>query len=175
MTDDDLEILFDAEAIEAVVAGLAERISQDYRGKDLVLVGVLKAAVPFLADLARALTIPAEIDFLEASSYGNGTASSGQVRIVKDIDRDITGRHLLVVDCIADSGRTLKTLMERLRERHPASVEAAVLLDKRASRVVAVPVSYAGIEAPDRFLVGYGLDKAQRHRNLPYIAAVKEP
>jgi len=171
--DDDLEILFDAEAVEALVTGLAERISRDYAGRDPVLVGVLKAAVPFLADLARALTIPAEIDFLEASSYGSGIASSGAVRITKDLDRDITARHLLIVDCIADSGRTLKTVMERLRERHPASVEAAVLIDKRVRRVVDVPIRYTGIAVPDRFLVGYGLDKAQHYRNLPYIAAVR--
>ena len=171
--DDDLEILFDAEAVEALVTGLAERISRDYAGRDPVLVGVLKAAVPFLADLARALTIPAEIDFLEASSYGSGIASSGAVRITKDLDRDITARHLLIVDCIADSGRTLKTVMERIRERHPASVEAAVLIDKRVRRVVDVPIRYTGIAVPDRFLVGYGLDKAQHYRNLPYIAAVR--
>jgi hypoxanthine phosphoribosyltransferase len=173
MIDEDLETVMDEDAIEAAVAGLAERISRDYAGRDPVLVGVLKAAVPFLADLARALTIPAEIDFLEASSYGSGIASSGAVRITKDLDRDITARHLLIVDCIADSGRTLKTVMERLRERHPASVEAAVLIDKRVRRVVDVPIRYTGIEVPDRFLVGYGLDKAQHYRNLPYIAAVR--
>lgn len=170
--DDDLEIVLDEDAIEAAVAGLAGRISADYAGKDLVLVGVLKAAAPFLADLARALTIPAEVEFVEASSYGSGTQSSGSVRIVKDIDRDITGRNLLIVDCIADSGRTLKTLMSRFRERHPASVEAVVLLDKPVNRVVEVPVRYIGLEMPDRFLVGYGLDKDQRYRNLPYIAAI---
>jgi len=121
MTDDDLEILFErAEAIEAVVAGLAERISQDYRGKALVPSWACsRPPCPSWPTSPGPLTIPAEIDFLEASSYGNGTASSGQVRIVKDIDRDIHRQHLLVVDCIADSGRTLKTLMERLRERHP--------------------------------------------------------
>ena len=172
--DDDLEILIDEEAIEAAVAGLAERISRDYAGKDLVLVGVLKAAVPFLADLARALTVPAEVDFVEAKSYGSGTVSSGNVVVSKDIERDVTGRHLLIVDCIADTGRTLRTLMDRLRERHPASIEAVVLLDKRASRLVDVPVRYVGLEMPDRFLVGYGLDRAQKFRNLPYIAAVRQ-
>jgi hypoxanthine phosphoribosyltransferase len=137
-------------------------------------VGVLKAAVPFLADLARAITLPAEVDFVEAKSYGSGTVSSGSVVVSKDLDRDITGRHLLIVDCIADSGRTLHALMERFRERHPASVEAVVLLDKRASRIVDVPIRYIGLEMPNRFLVGYGLDRAQKFRNLPYIAAVKE-
>lgn len=171
--DDDLEILFDAEAIEAMVARLAAAISRDYAGKDPVLVGVLKGAVPFLADLARAMTIPVEVEFLEPSSYGSGTASSGAVRITKALERDVTGRHLLIVDCIADSGRTLQAVMDLLRERRPASVEAAVLLDKRNRRVVDVPVRYSGIEVPDRFLVGYGLDRAQRYRNLPYIAAVK--
>jgi hypoxanthine phosphoribosyltransferase len=171
--DDDLDILLDEDAIGGLVSGLAERVSQEYAGRDPVLVGVLKAAAPFLADLARALTIPAELAFLEASSYGSGTASSGTVRLMKGLDRDITGRHVLVVDCIVDTGRTLQTLMERLRERHPASVEAVVLLDKSACRKVSVPVRYTGMEAPDRFLVGYGLDKDQQYRNLPYIAAVR--
>jgi len=170
--DDELEILIDAETIENAVAGLAERISRDYAGKDLVLVGVLKGAVPFLADLARAVTIPVELEFVEASSYGNGTASSGEVRLTRDLDRDVTARHLIIVDCIVDTGRTLKTLLELLRKRRPASVEAAVLLDKHVCRTEDVGIRYQGLEVPDRFLVGYGLDWAQKYRNLPYVAAV---
>jgi len=174
MMNDDLEILFDAETIEGLVAGLAERISRDYAGRNPVLVGVLKAAAPFLADLARALTIPAEMEFVEASSYGSGTASSGEVRLSKDISADISGRHVLVVDCIIDTGRTLDAVMRHLTERKPASIEAVVLLNKKGRRVVDVPIRYIGTEAPDRFLAGYGLDKAQHYRNLPYIAAVKQ-
>lgn len=171
--DDELDILLDNEAICGLVEGLAERISREYRDKEPVLVGVLKAAAPFLADLSRSLTISVELAFVEASSYGNDTRSSGAVRISKDLDRDIAGRHVLVVDCIVDTGRTLATVRELLQAKRPASIEAVVLLDKRVCRVVDVPVRYIGTEAPDRFLVGYGLDKDQQYRNLPYIAAVK--
>ena len=172
--DEDLDILFDERAVRGMVEDLAVRISRDYAGQVPVLVGVLKAAAPFLADLSRALTVPVEIELMEASSYGSGTASSGSVNITKDIVRSLTGRHVLIVDCIVDSGRTVRALMDLLKGRHPASVEAAVLLDKRARRAVEVGVKYVGVEVPDRFLVGYGLDKDQRYRNLPYIAAVKD-
>lgn len=172
--NDDLEPLFDKKAIRGMVESLAGRISRDYAGRDLVLVGVLKAAAPFLADLSLAIDLPLEMGFLEASSYGDATASSGTVRLTRDLDRDIAGRHVLLVDCICDTGRTLRALMDLLRERRPASIEAVVLLDKRVCRSVDVPVKYAGAEVPDRFLVGYGLDMAQEYRNLPYIAAIKD-
>jgi hypoxanthine phosphoribosyltransferase len=172
--DDDLEILFDRDEIRVLVEDLAARISRDYSGKDLVLVGVLKGAAPFLADLSLAITLPLELAFVEASSYGSGTTSSGTVQTTGNLDRNVTGRHVLVVDCIVDTGRTLAALLDLLLAQHPASVEAAVLLDKRARRAVDVPVKYVGTEVPDRFLVGYGLDKDQQYRNLPYIAAVAE-
>jgi len=172
--DDDLEILFDRDEIRGLVEGLAERISRDYSGKDLVLVGILKGAATFLADLSLAITLPVELAFIDASSYGSGTTSSGSVQMTGSLDRDVTGRHVLLVDCIVDTGRTLAALYDLLLAQHPANVEAAVLLDKRACRKVEVPVKYVGTEVPDRFLVGYGLDKDQRYRNLPYIAAVAE-
>jgi hypoxanthine phosphoribosyltransferase len=172
--DDDLEILFDEQAIDRMVRELGERISRDYAGGDLVLVGVLKGAALFLADLARAVSIPVEMDFLQASSYGQGTASTGAVRISRDLSRDVRGRNVLVVDCIIDSGRTLAAVLAKLREQQPASLKAVVLLDKRSRRTAQAAVDYAGFDVPDRFLVGYGLDRAGQYRNLPFIAVLKQ-
>ena len=170
--DEELELLLDEETIDRTVTGLGERISRDYAGTDLVLVGILKGASLFLADLARAIAAPVDIAFLRASSYGTDTRSSGSVQISEDLGRDVSGRHVLLVDCIIDSGRTLAAVRERVREKHPASLRAVVLLDKKARRTTMVPVDYVGFEVPDRFLVGYGLDRGGKYRNLPYIAAV---
>jgi len=170
--DEELEILFDEETIGRTVRELGERVSQDYAGKELLLVGILKGAALFLADLARTVTVPAEVAFLRASSYGNSTNSAGTVQITQDVDRDVSGRHVLLVDCIIDSGRTLAAVRERVLMRRPASLRSVVLLDKTDRRTTKVPVDYVGFEVPDRFLVGYGLDRAGQYRNLPYIAAV---
>jgi hypoxanthine phosphoribosyltransferase len=170
--DTGLDVLYDEVAIGRMVTALGKRISRDYAGKDLLLVGVLKGAALFLADLARAVTVPLEVELIQASSYGSAMSSSGTVRITRDITRDIAGRHVLVADCIIDSGGTLAAVLETLRERRPASLRAVVLLDKKTRRTTQVTVDYAGFEVPDRFLVGYGLDRAGRYRNLPYIAAV---
>jgi len=169
----DLEVYLDAETIAGRVKELAAEISRDYEGKDTVLIGILKGAALFLADLSRALTIPVGIDILHASSYGDGTTSSGVVCITRDSSCDVKDRHLILVDCIIDSGRTLETLVKHFRERQPASIEAVVLLDKKERRTCDVAVRYVGFTVPDRFLVGYGLDQGGKHRNLPYVATVK--
>lgn len=168
-----LEVYLDAETISRRVKELAAEISRDYEGKNTVLIGILKGAALFLADLSRALTIPVEIDLLHASSYGTGTASSGTVRITRDSGCDVAGRHIILVDCIIDSGRTIETLVRHFRERGPASIEAVVLLDKKERRTCDAAVRYVGFTVPDRFLVGYGLDQGGKHRNLPYVATVK--
>ena len=171
--EDDLEILFEEQAIEQTVLGLAAQISRDYAGKELLLVCVLKGAAIFFADLARRMTIPAMLEFAQVSSYGSGTASSRIVTVTKDIASDISGRHVLLVDGIIDTGTTMDFLLKRYRERGPASLRTAVLLDKRAHRTVDVPIDYRGFEIPDRFVVGYGMDSGEKYRNLPFIAAVR--
>ena len=152
------------------IAELAAEISADYEGRDLLLVGVLKGAVFFMADLMRRLTVPCEIDFMAISSYGAATDSSGVVvRILKDLDLNISGRDVLVVEDIVDSGLTLSYLMRSLRARKPASLEICALLTKPERREIDVPVRYVGFEIPNKFVIGYGLDFAERYRNLPYI------
>ncbi len=168
------EILFDEETIAKKVKELGGRISADYTGKELLIVSILRGAVVFTADLMRSLSVPAEIEFVHASSYGDATVSSGRIRLKKDIEADIRGRHVLLADCIIDTGETMDFLMKKFRERGPASLEAVVLLDKKIRRTVDVPVKYVGFEIPDRFVVGYGLDFAQRHRCLPYVAVMQE-
>ncbi|OGW55551.1 MAG: hypoxanthine phosphoribosyltransferase [Nitrospirae bacterium RBG_19FT_COMBO_55_12] len=167
------EILFDARTIENKVSELAATISRDYEGKDLVLVCILKGAVTFTADLMRRLTIPVEIDFVRAASYGASTVSARKITITKDIETDIRGKHVLLVDGIIDSGDTLACLFKRFAEKGPASVKAIVLLDKKSRRMVGVPLAYRGFEIPDTFVVGYGMDCAEKYRQLPYIAALK--
>jgi hypoxanthine phosphoribosyltransferase len=167
------EILFDRETIGKKVAELAERISLDYAGKDLVLVCILKGAIIFTADLMRRIPYSITLDFVQASSYGMGTISSREIRIKKDIETDITGRHVLLVDCIIDSGETMAHLLKCYEARNPASLRSAVLLDKRSRRTVDVPLEYRGLEIPDTFVVGYGVDCAELYRNLPYIATLK--
>jgi hypoxanthine phosphoribosyltransferase len=166
------EILIDEETLQARIRELGVEISRDYAGRDLLLVGVLKGAVFFMADLMRELTIPCEIDFMAISSYGAGTDSSGVVRILKDLDLNISGRHVLVVEDIIDSGLTLSYLMRSLSAREPATVEICALLTKPDRREVDVPVRYVGFEIPNEFVIGYGLDFAQKYRNLPHVAVL---
>ncbi|MGI9112657.1 MAG: hypoxanthine phosphoribosyltransferase [Gaiellaceae bacterium] len=166
------EILIGEPELQARIAELGVEISRDYTGRDLLLVGVLKGAVFFMADLMRELTVPCEIDFMAISSYGAGTDSSGVVRILKDLDINISDRHVLVVEDIIDSGLTLSYLMRSLRARKPATVEICALLTKPERREVEVPVAYVGFEIPNRFVIGYGLDFDERYRNLPYVAVL---
>jgi hypoxanthine phosphoribosyltransferase len=163
------EVLIDRETLQRRISELGEEISADYAGRDLLLVGVLKGAVFFMADLMRGLTIPCEIDFMAISSYGDSTDSSGVVRILKDLDINIEGRDVLVVEDIIDSGLTLSYLMRNLEAREPASLEICALLTKPERREIEVPVRYVGFEIPNRFVIGYGLDFAERYRNLPYV------
>lgn len=161
--------------IDAAVQSLAEKINADYAGKPVVLVGVLKGAILFMADLMRQLTIDVEAEFVRLSSYGKARTSSGTVTILKDIQADIRGKHVLIVEEIIDSGRTLKFLYERLLASGPASVEIVTLLDKASKRVVEVPVKYVGRPIDDQFLIGYGLDLEEYCRNLPEIFYLKYP
>lgn len=170
--EENLEILFDEQAIERKVAELASRISNDYAGKELVLVCILKGAAIFAADLSRHLSIPVSLDFVHASSYGSATVSSRTITVKKDIDLDIRGKNVLLVDGIFDTGDTITFLVERYRERCPASIKVVTLLDKRSRRTVAVHLDYRGFEIPDVFVVGYGMDCGEKYRNLPYIATL---
>jgi len=168
------ETLVSSEDLQRRVAELGAKISEDYGERDLFMVGVLKGAVLFLADLMRNISVPCEIDFMAVSSYGSQTDSSGVVRIMKDLDAPIEGRHVLIVEDIIDSGLTLQYLMRNLRARNPASLEVCSLLTKPERLRVDLSPRYVGFEIPNRFAVGYGLDHAQRHRNLPYVAALDE-
>src|ERR1700676_914845 len=173
MHEDIKEILISEADILNKVAELGKQITEDYRGKYLLLLGTLKGAVPFIADLARAIDLPLEIDYMAISSYGNSTESSGVVRILKDLEGPVQQKNVLIVEDIVDSGQTLHYLMDVLRQRRPLSLRVCTLLDKGRERVKSVPVDYRGFEIPDRFVVGYGLDYAQRYRNLPYIGILK--
>jgi hypoxanthine phosphoribosyltransferase len=161
--------------IDAAVQSIANRINADYEGKQVVLVGVLKGAIVFMADLVRHLKVDVEVEFVRLSSYGKARTSSGTVTIIKDIQADIRGKHVLIIEEIIDSGRTLKFLFERLKQSGPASVEIVTLLDKASKRIVDVPVKYVGRSIDDQFLVGYGLDLEERCRNLPDIYYLKYP
>jgi hypoxanthine phosphoribosyltransferase len=167
-----VDVLIEEDALQRRIAELGEEISADYAGRDLLLVGVLKGAVFFMADLMRHLTIPCEIDFMAISSYGEGTDSSGVVRILKDLDINIDGRDVLVVEDIIDSGLTLSYLMRNLEAREPASLEICALMTKPERREIEVPVRYVGFEIPNRFVIGYGLDFGERYRNLPYVGVL---
>jgi hypoxanthine phosphoribosyltransferase len=171
--DDVAEVLVTADQIAAKVRELGARIASDYQAKDLVLVSILKGALPFLADLMRVTPIPLALDFMEVSSYGEGTESTGVVRILKDLANPIEGRHVVVVEDILDTGRTLSYVLEHLRSQRPASVKLCVLLDKPARRVTPIVIDYRGFEIPDKFVVGYGLDYAERYRNLPFVGVLK--
>jgi hypoxanthine phosphoribosyltransferase len=167
-------VLVSADDLERRIGELGADVSSDYAGKELLLVGVLKGAVFFIADLMRELTVPCEVDFMAISSYGASTDSSGVVRILKDLEQSIEGRDVLVVEDIVDSGLTLSYLMRTLRARRPASLEICALLTKPERREIEVPVRYVGFEIPNRFVIGYGLDYAERYRNLPYIGVLRD-
>ena len=173
LTDGIARILITEEQIQERVAELGAQISCDYKGLNPLLVCVLKGGYVFLADLTRALTIRHAVDFMAISSYGASTQSTGVVRILKDLDRDITNRHVLIVEDIIDTGHTLAYLMENLDVRNPASIRLCTLLNKRCRRVVEMTVDYVGFEVGDEFVIGYGLDFAEAYRNLPYIAVLK--
>jgi hypoxanthine phosphoribosyltransferase len=168
------EILVSSEDLQRRVRELGVEISRDYEGRDLVMVGVLKGAVLFIADLMRQLTVPCEVDFMAVSSYGSSTDSSGVVRILKDLDAPIEGRDVLIVEDIIDSGLTLHYLMRNLKARSPRSLEVCALLTKPERRRVDLPTRYVGFEIPNRFAIGYGLDHSQRYRNLDYVAVLDE-
>ncbi|HEX2359396.1 MAG TPA: hypoxanthine phosphoribosyltransferase [Solirubrobacterales bacterium] len=168
------EVLIPEEDLQRRVTELAAEVSADYEGRNPLLVAILKGAVPFLADLMRQLTVPCELDFMAVSSYGSSTDSSGVVRILKDLDTSIAGRDVLIVEDIIDSGLTLHYLLKNLRARQPSSVEVCALLTKPDRRRVDLPIRYVGFEIPNRFAIGYGLDHAERYRNLSYVAALRE-
>jgi hypoxanthine phosphoribosyltransferase len=168
------EILVQRDELEHRVRELAEEVSRDYADRELLLVGVLKGAVFFLSDLMRHLDVDCEVDFMAVSSYGSSTDSSGVVRILKDLDVSIEGRHVLIVEDIVDSGLTLSYLLRTLRARNPASLEVCALLTKPERRKVELPIRYVGFEIPNRFAIGYGLDHAERFRNLPFVAVLEE-
>ena len=169
------EILVQADDLQHRVRALGAEISRDYADRDLLLIGVLKGAVFFLSDLMRHIDVPCEVDFMAVASYGSATDSSGVVRILKDLDEPIEGRDVLIVEDIVDSGLTLQYLLRSLNARRPASLEVCALLTKPDRRKVDLPARYIGFEIPDRFAIGYGLDHAERYRNLPYVAALVEP
>jgi hypoxanthine phosphoribosyltransferase len=171
--DDVEEILLDAQTITDRVAELGAEISSDFADRDPVLVSVLKGSIIFLADLMRAMELPTSIDLMEVSSYGAGTESSGQVRIIKDLSNTIQDRHVIVVEDIIDTGLTLNYLLRYLADKRPASVSIVCLLDKPARRLAEIPIDYVGFTIPDRFVIGYGLDFDERYRNLPYIGVLK--
>jgi hypoxanthine phosphoribosyltransferase len=166
------EILVQGDDLQHRVRQLAEEISRDYEGREILLVGVLKGAVFFLSDLMRHLSVPVEVDFMAVSSYGSSTDSSGVVRILKDLDQPIVGKEVLIVEDIVDSGLTLSYLLRTLRAREPGSLEVCALLTKPERRKVDLPIRYVGFEIPNRFVIGYGLDHAERFRNLPFVAVL---
>ena len=173
MEHDILQVLFSQQQLEQRVDEIAQQINRDYADKEILLVSVLRGSFIFMADLARKITRPCRVDFMSVSSYGKGTSSSGQVQITKDLSEDISGMHVIVVEDILDSGNTLSYLLRLLEQRHPASIRLYTLLDKPDRRKVEVAVHYSGFTIPDAFVVGYGLDYAERYRNLPYIGILK--
>ncbi|HEX2111808.1 MAG TPA: hypoxanthine phosphoribosyltransferase [Gaiellaceae bacterium] len=168
------DILIDEETLQARIAELGADVTRDYRERDLLLVGVLKGAIFFMADLMRRIELPCEVDFMAISSYGAGVDSSGVVRILKDLDVSVEGRNVLIVEDIVDSGLTLSYLLRNLEARHPASLEVCALLTKPERRANDVDCRYVGFEIPNRFVIGYGLDFAERYRNLPYIGVLRD-
>jgi len=173
LRDDIDEILIPEEALASRIRELGHAISRDYNDKEPLLVGILTGAVLFVSDLLRQITIPCQLDFMATSAYGERTENSGIVRILKDLDQSIEGRHVLIVDDIIDTGLTMDYLLETLKARYPASLKVCALLDKVPRRLRYVPIDYRGFEIPDKFVVGYGLDYAGRYRNLPFICVLK--
>ena len=173
MLQDIKEVLFSEEAINERVKELAAKISEDYKGKELLVVGVLKGSVIFAAELIKNITIPCQIDFMAVSSYGDSSETTGVVRILKDLDSEISGKHIIIVEDIVDSGVTLNYLLNYLKSRNASSVEIVSLLTKPSRRKVDIDCKYIGFEAPDEFLVGYGLDYAEKYRNLPFVGILK--
>ncbi len=174
MNNDIKEILIDENSLQAKVKELGAKIAEDYKGKDLLLICVLKGAVVFVSDLMKRINLPLEIDFMAVSSYGCDTKSSGVVRILKDLDKGVEGKHILIVEDIIDSGLTLSYLIENLKARCPESVEICTILDKPNRRTANINIKYTGFQVPDEFVIGYGLDYAEKYRNLPYVAVLKE-
>jgi len=168
------EVLISREQLADKVAELGAKISEDYEGESLFLIGILKGSVPFMADLMRAISLDVEMDFMSVSSYGSGTKSSGVVRILKDLDSDIAGKNVLIVEDIIDSGLTLAYLKEYLAKRNPKSLKIVTMLSKPARRKADIEADYTGFVVDDKFIVGYGLDIDQKYRNLPYISWIKE-
>ena len=168
-----LRVLISEEEVDKRIREMAAQISAHYQGEQLHLICVLRGGAFFMCELAKRITVPVTIDFMSVSSYGYGMESSGQIKIIKDLDDSVEGRNVLVVEDVVDSGRTLNRLLELLKSRNPKSLALATLLDKPERRVVEVEVDYTGFEIPDLFVVGYGLDCAQQHRNLPYVAVVE--
>ncbi|BDR68392.1 hypoxanthine phosphoribosyltransferase [Clostridium tetani] len=168
------EVLYNEEELRKKIKEMGKKITEDYKGKDLILIGVLKGSVIFMADLMKEINIPCNMDFMAVSSYGNSSETSGVVRILKDLDFEIENRDVLIVEDIVDSGVTLRYLVDYLKGRKPASIEIVCLLNKEERRQSNIDVKYIGFDVPDYFLVGYGLDFAERYRNLPYIAILKE-
>jgi hypoxanthine phosphoribosyltransferase len=173
LENDVAEVLIDETTLQAKVTELGARISADYADRQVTLVSVLKGALPFMADLMRAISIPVRIDLMEVSSYGSGTETTGRVRILKDLSSSIEGKHVLVVEDIIDTGLTLNYLTQYLAGKDPASLGICTLLDKPARRLVEIELDYRGFEIPDRFVIGYGLDYDEIYRNLPYIGVLK--
>jgi hypoxanthine phosphoribosyltransferase len=170
---DILEVLFSEEQLDRRVREIAAQIEKDYEGKEIMLISVLRGSFVFMADLCRRIDLPCTLDFMSVSSYGKGTSSSGQVQITKDLSSDISGKHIIVVEDILDSGNTLSYLLKLLEQRNPASIRLCTLLDKPDRRVKQVEVHYTGFSIPDAFVVGYGLDYAEKYRNMPYIGILK--
>ena len=168
-----VNVLIDEETVEKRIKELGEKISEDYAGKQVHLICVLKGGVFFMCELAKRISVPVSMDFMSVGSYGDGTSSSGVVKIAKDLDETLEGKDVLVVEDIIDSGRTLYYLLDVLQKRRPKSMKLCTLLDKPDRRVTDVKVDYVGFEIPDKFVVGYGLDSAQKYRNLPYIGVVE--
>lgn len=166
-------VLLTKEELEKIVSGLGEKISRDFEGKNLILIGVLKGSVVFMADLMRHITIPMKIDFMAVSSYGSGIKTSGVVKILKDLDVDVSGHDILIVEDILDSGMTLSYIVEMLQKRNPRSISICALLNKPERRKTSVELSYEGAKIPDEFVVGYGLDYDEKYRNLPFIGVLR--
>lgn len=170
---DNIRVMIAEEEVDKKIRELADQITKDYAGKEVHLICILKGSIFFTCELAKRIDLPVTLDFMSVSSYGDGTESTGRVKIVKDLDENIEGKDVIVIEDIIDTGRTLSHLMEVLKVRRPASLKLCTLLDKPSRRVVDVDVHYTGFEIPDEFVVGYGLDYAQKYRNLPYIGVVE--